>query len=190
MIDPYDLNQPWTKARLEEWILFGICVANKPARATAEKLDRFLDAGVACRWEGECAESPFARVRFFIRYKQLGWRLRRFRMGQYKRINRAFREVVKLDLDTVSVESLEQVHGIGPKTARMIMLYYKPELQVVPLDTHVLKWLKAQGYNAPKSTPTGKRYRELEQAFLAEANKMGLSAKELDTRVWQLYAIG
>ena len=36
----------------------------------------------------------------------------------------------------------------------------------------------------------GKKYRELELAFLAEGKKRGLSAKEWDTEVWQHYARG
>lgn len=42
MIDPYDLTQPWDRQRLEEWIIFGICVCNKPADATAVKVEKFL----------------------------------------------------------------------------------------------------------------------------------------------------
>ena len=191
MIDPYDLNHPWDRRRLEEWILFGICVANKPADATAVKLERFLDAGVMCRWEGECIESPFARIRFFIKNKQLGWRLRHFRMGQYTRIGRAMREVVEKIKDPLntSVAELETVNGIGPKTARMVMLYYKPETACVPLDTHILRWLREQGYDAPKGTPSGRRYLELEQNFIAEAKKRRMTVKELDTQVWQASAL-
>ena len=33
MIDPYDLTKPWDQRRMQEWFLFGICVAGKmPAR--------------------------------------------------------------------------------------------------------------------------------------------------------------
>jgi hypothetical protein len=144
---------------------------------------------VMSRWDGDCINSPFCRVRFFITYKQLGWRLRRFKMGQYTRINKAFRAAVKLDLDNLTIESLESVPGLGPKTARMIILYYEPNAECIPLDTHILKWLRANGYAAPKSTPpAGKKYRELELAFLAEGKKRGLTPAEWDTQVWKSYA--
>jgi hypothetical protein len=190
-VDPYNIPKLMTRGQLEYWILFGICVAGKSAKQTEAKLNAFLDAGVASRWEGDCIESPFCRVKFYIRYKQLGWRLRHFKMGQYKRINKAFRAAVNLDLDNVSIESLEKVPGLGPKTARMTMLYYDPNAQCIPLDTHILKWLRANGYDAPKSTPpSGKKYRELELAFLAEGKKRGLTPQEWDTRVWKTYAKG
>jgi thermostable 8-oxoguanine DNA glycosylase len=112
-------------------------------------------------------------------------------MGQYTRIARAMNEVVHKIKDPLNttVAELETVKGIGPKTARMIMLYYKPETACVPLDTHVLKWLRAQGYKAPVTTPSGKHYLELEQVFIAEAKKRRMSAKDLDTQVWKKYAL-
>ena len=188
-VDSFNIPKRMSRGQLEWWILFGICVAGKSAKQTQQKLEAFLDAGVGSHWEGDCVDSPFCRVKFFIRYKQLGWRLRRFRMGQYKRINKAFRAAVNLDLDNLTLESLESVPGLGMKTSRMTILYYEPNAEVVPLDTHVLKWLKAQGYDAPKSTPgSRKKYLELEQSFVAEAKRRGMTVRELDTQVWKSYA--
>ncbi len=60
---------------------------------------------------------------------------------------------------------------------------------VVPLDTHLLKWLRAQGYDAPKSTPpAGPKYAALEEAFVREAHLRNVSVRELDTQVWKQYA--
>ena len=191
MVDPYNLPKLMSRPQLEWWILFGICVAGKSAKQTEAKLNAFLDAGIGSRWEGDCIESPFCRVKFYIKFKQLGWRLRHFKMGQYKRINKAFRAAVNLDLDKLTIEALESVPGLGPKTARMIILYYEPNVECIPLDTHILKWLRANGYNAPKSTPqAGKKYRELELAFLAEGKKRGLTPREWDTQIWKSYAKG
>lgn len=110
-------------------------------------------------------------------------------MGKYKLFNKAFRAAIKIDTQNITVESLMKVPGIGPKTARMIVLYYEPEANVVPLDTHILKWLRVQGHSAPKSTPTGKKYLELEAIFVQEARKRGKSVRELDTEVWKQYAV-
>jgi thermostable 8-oxoguanine DNA glycosylase len=112
-------------------------------------------------------------------------------MGKYKLYNKAFRAAVNIDLDSISVESLEKVPGIGPKTARMTAMYGFPDTagEVAVLDTHILKWLRLKGYDAPKSTPqAGKRYLQLEQAFIAEAKKRSMSSAELDTSVWKSYA--
>jgi hypothetical protein len=172
-----------SKNQLQWWILFGICVAGKGARQTEEKMNRFLDLSAAI--------TPFGRVKSMIQYGELGQNLRKVKMGQYARINKAFRHAVNLDLDNLTVKSLEQVPGIGPKTARMTILYYEPEAECVPLDTHILKWLRSKGYDAPKSTPpAGKKYLELEQAFVAEARKRNVSVRNLDTLVWKTYAKG
>ncbi len=189
MVDPYNLPKLMSRPQLEWWILFGICVAGKSAKQTEAKLNAFLDAGIGSRWDGDCVDSPFCRVKFFIKFKKLGWRLRHFKMGQYTRINKAFRAAVNLDLDNLTIESLESVPGLGPKTARMVILYYQPNAECIPLDTHILKWLRANGYDAPKSTPPpGKKYRDLELAFIAEGKKRGLTPKEWDTEVWKSYA--
>jgi hypothetical protein len=198
MIDPYDLSHPWDRNRLEEWILFGICVANKPADPTAVKVDAVLNTlreeiVNVCSFFPECETppTPFELVGMAAESNMLRKILKKHKVGQYTRIERAFREVVEKIKDPLNttVEELETVHGIGPKTARMIMLYYKPETACVPLDTHVLKWLRAQGYDAPKGTPSGKKYLELENIFILEAYKRGMSVKDLDSQVWAYYAL-
>lgn len=196
MIDPYDLTKPWDARRLQEWFLFGICVAGKGARQTADKVEALLEdmrvqpvqvgsAGFAVYEPVE----PFDRVKVAIARGKLGYYLRKHKIGQYGRVNKAFRGMVKIDPATVSLEELEAIHGVGAKTARMLLLYTRKDLEIVPLDTHVLKWLRAHGYDAPKSTPPpGRKYRELELAFIREGKKRGLTPKEWDTKVWQQYA--
>lgn len=195
MIDPYDLTKPWDQRRMQEWFLFGICVAGKSARQTADKVEALLEDMRVIEWHALGhplmieSKTPFANVRTAIKLGKLGRLLRKHKLGQYKRINKAFRGMVKIDPATVTLVELEQIHGVGAKTARMLLLYTRPDQEMIPLDTHILKWLRANGYDAPKSTPPpGKKYRELELAFLAEGKKRGLSAKEWDTVVWQQYA--
>lgn len=171
-----------SREQLEWWILFGVCVANKPAKITEAKLKEFLDFRFA-------RKSPFNQVRDMIALNQLSIQLRRVRFGQYARIEKAFRAAIDLDLENLTVESLEAVPGIGPKTARMIVLYSVPKADCVPLDTHVLKFLRSLGYDAPKSTPPkGKKYAALEQAFKLEAAAHCVSVRQLDTEVWKAYS--
>lgn len=191
MIDPYALEGKWTRRRLEEWILFAICVCNKPANATAIKVDAILrDLREAVGFRGP-SSTPFELVRSAACQNTLRAVLEKHRVGQYTRIERAFREVVTKIPEVLSttVAELETVSGIGPKSARMILLYVKPQLRVAALDTHVLRWLRDQGYNAPKGTPSGRRYAELEKIVLAEADNRGLTPKELDKKIWQSYAL-
>lgn len=187
MIDPHNLPAGrMSREYLEEWILFGILVANKPAQATAKKLHHLLTAMGA---DLAPYQSPFTILRVVIQKGVLRKYLLEARTGQYSRIERALREVVNLDLDNLTVEALEGITGIGPKTARMLMLYYKPELELAPLDTHILKFLRAEGYDAPANTPTGRKYLELEAAFIGEARKRSLTPFQLDKQVWHQYAI-
>jgi len=188
--DPANIPKSLTPAQLEWFVLFGICVAGKNSQQTEKKLNDLLtDFGYRYLRVNE-AMSPFWVVRAAVSCGYLGRALRKFRMGQYKRINKAFRKAIQLDLSNPTVEMFESVPGIGPKTARMIMLYYAPKANCVPLDTHILKYLKKQGIsNVPKSTPAaGPTYARLERAFQRLAAIENKSVRELDTEVWTSYA--
>jgi thermostable 8-oxoguanine DNA glycosylase len=198
MVDPYDLTKPWDKVRLQEWFIFGVCVPGKNAGQTAKKVELLLD-DMRVQYDDHMIGyplmfthfAPFESIETAIKRGKLGWYLRKHRLGQYKRINKALRGMIKVDPATVTLEELEAIHGVGAKTARMLLLYTRPDQEMIPLDTHILKWLRAHGYAAPKTTPPpGRKYRELEAAFIAEGKKRGLSAKEWDTKVWQQYAKG
>lgn len=183
-VDSFNIPKKMSPHQLEWWILFGICVANKPAAITETKLKSFFNI-----WARHVNDSPFSVVRFLIHKGVLEHAIKMAKFGQYGRITEAFKQVVNIDLYALSVESLEAVHGIGPKTARMIILYSDPTAECVPLDTHVLKFLRKKGYDAPKNTPSaGKKYNQLEAAFVAEAKKAGKTVRELDTEVWLSYA--
>lgn len=206
MVDALNLpKQPKRMSRidLEWWILFGIAVAGKSAKQTQEKMRVFLadlpnpkisGSATADKVMARLRETatPFERVNYLISQGKLLSQMRKHKLGKYKLFNQAFRSAIKLDLDTITVEALEKIPGIGPKTARMVAMYGFPDTcgDVAVLDTHILKWLRLRGYAAPKSTPqAGKRYLLLEQAFIAEAKKVGKTPAELDTEIWQAYAI-
>lgn len=184
-VDPTQIPKSMSREQLEWWILFGICVAGKGAKQTEAKINALLqDIGSNFKHKF----SPFELIEW-VRPCLMSY-LKKHRLGQYKRIWKAFREVIKLDLASISVEQLEAVHGIGPKTARMIILYYCPTAECVPLDTHVLKHLRVRGVpNVPKSTPSaGKNYERLEKEFVKMAKNQGFTVREYDTQVWQFYA--
>ena len=170
-----------------EWfILFAVCVAGKSAKQTQKKLNDLLDW---CSYEGQ---TPFQAINNEVNTGQLDHAVRLFKMGQYKRIVKAFEQVILLDVKTdLTVEKLEAIPGIGPKTARFICLYCDENCNRVPLDTHVLKYLAKNypGANVPKSTPpAGKTYRRLELLFQISAQAQGKTVRQLDTEVWQSYA--
>jgi hypothetical protein len=205
MIDPHNLPAgKMTTYFLEEWILFGIAVAGKPAVQTAAKLDRFLKdlkqdpdilrfPTIRHRLPRVMA-SPFELVMAANWTGKLEFYVKKHRFGKYGTLLEAYRKVPELQTmgwtnPDLTVEALDAIPGIGMKTARMIMLYYRPDSQIAPLDTHILRFLGELGYKVPKTSPTGRRYLELEKAFIKEARKRKMTPLELDKKVWQASAI-
>ncbi|NBP02621.1 MAG: hypothetical protein EBU90_21370 [Proteobacteria bacterium] len=93
-----------------------------------------------------------------------------------------------LDLKTCSVSDLESVRGIGPKTARCFLMHSRRGARYAGLDTHALKYMREKGIDVPKSTPTGKKYLELEAKFLELADRSGKSVAEFDLEIWRHYS--
>ncbi|UIS25241.1 hypothetical protein [Erythrobacter phage vB_EliS-L02] len=181
LIDPEDvINYERSDAELELWWMFSCVVAGKTARTQAKLLDAMLASLPG--------ESPFDKIRK-LSYNQLRDVLIESRLGQYNRLIRTFWQSLDLDLRNCSIEDLEAVHGVGPKTARMFVMMSRPGQRCAALDTHVLKHLRANGIDAPLATPPGgKRYRELEKAFIALADEAGQSVADYDLAVWKQHA--
>lgn len=189
-VDPANIPDHMSNTQLEWWILFGICVAGKSAKQTAEKLDEFLMRNCYDE-ETNYFAKPFDVVASLIYQGKLPFELAVTKFGQYDRIDTAMRGAVLLDVMHLTLEDLEAIPGIGPKTARMVILYSDPKATCVPLDTHILKFLRAKGYqNVPTTTPpAGKKYDYLEWCFAACAHAEGKTVRQLDTEVWQSYAL-
>lgn len=168
------LNQHELEARL----IYSAIVAGKSARFCEKVMSRF-----AAHWQ---KRTPLAFIRILVDEGNLEWVLRDIRAGNYTKLARCFRELsaARLNLRTCTPEQLEAVHGIGPKTSRFFILWTRPGEKFAALDVHVLRWLRKLGYDAPAATPSGTKYRELELAFLREAEKRGKTARELDAEIW------
>lgn len=109
------------------------------------------------------------------------------RVGQYQRITRAIRESHGLNFRLASVENLQNVFGVGPKTARFFILHSRPKAQVAVLDTHVLAWLRRHSVDAPSTTPQNpKEYARLESLWLRliGAYFPNLTPAEADLLIW------
>ncbi len=132
---------------------------------------------------------PFSHLLRLQETGQLEPALRAARTGRYSRMLSGLPALARLDVRTCSLDDLEAVPGIGPKTARFFLLWTRPEVRLAALDRHVLRWLRERGYRAPRQTPSSpSAYRKLERAFLAEADRMGKSPRDLDEEVWSLFA--
>jgi thermostable 8-oxoguanine DNA glycosylase len=183
MVDPvkvtkYDRNTD----ELEEFLLFCIAVAGKNATRTAIYLERLLEHG------RDYAEgSPFNLIKALGQRENLSDTLKCFGFGCYNIKSRGLLGAANsgLDLRSCTVEDLERLYGVGMKSARYFVLHSRENAQVGCLDTHVLKWMAYYtGFRVPSSTPSRKKYLELEQAFLRMASAMGVSPAVLDLRIW------
>lgn len=186
MINPDQLtNYRRTEAELQEFWLFSIAVAGKPAFRIARQVAEFI---AALPLVGRL--TPFDGIHHVLAtegYDGLFKRVVDMRCGQQTRITKAFAQSIFLDLRNTTLDNLMEVHGVGPKTARMFLLHSRPRQRLAVLDTHILKFLGKRGIKVPKLTPTGRRYAHLEKRFLALADKAGLSPAKYDLQIWKQY---
>lgn len=181
MIDPFNITDyDRSDADLEEFILFSVAVAGKQANRIAKNVDNLLKTGRG---------GPFQIIAKLVKNNKLRNKLEEFGFGQYDRICKAYQSLVSngIDLRSCSVDELENIHGIGPKTSRFFVLHSRKEAEVAALDTHCLKYLRDLGYAAPKTTPTGRRYKELEKIFIEQARKNNMSVADFDLAIWKRY---
>lgn len=175
-------------SELEEFLLFSIMVAGKNAKQTANKLDSFL---YNQRKFGVNDFTPLQYVNFLDRGELIPIALKSEKIGQYNRLTKALKGILQFygqKLRSVSVDELESVDGIGSKTARFFVLHTQPNTNYAVLDTHILAWLRDHGIDAPKSTPTKSKYKELEKKFLSLAKQYGINPAELDLQIWKSYS--
>ena len=180
-----DFNR--TKADLELFAIFAVCVAGKKAQQTADKVnDHFRDTETPTK-----RLTPFETIKSLVKIRVFGAYLQIAKVGQYKRIYRALRDLAEsgIDLKTCTVEDLEAIHGIGPKTSRFIIMHSRPNQRLATLDTHILRWMRDQGIDTPKATPQSKKlYQKLEQKFLTLCDKCAILPSQLDLKIWKQYS--
>jgi thermostable 8-oxoguanine DNA glycosylase len=177
-----------TDEELQVFWLFCGCVAGKTASTQARLLAGFLE-GMAMPRRG-LLDTPFNRIRYANERGLLLDLLIESRLGQYNRLFKFMVASLDLDLRNCTVEQLEAIPGCGPKTARMFLMFSRPNQRFAALDTHVLKHLRANGIQAvPMTTPpAGKTYRRLEAEFLKLADASGMSVADYDLTIWKRYS--
>jgi len=190
MIDPTKVtNFQRNPKQLEEFFLFCVAVAGKGAFQQAKKLDAFLSPFLKYGY------TPFGVIRTLDMDGTLEKFLQEAKIGQYDRIASAYRAAAHFfhydddndryhPLSQVHIKYLECIRGVGMKTARFFVMHSRPNQPLACLDTHILAWLRDKGHNAPKSTPNGKKYLELEKIFLEYARSRSMSPADLDLQIW------
>ncbi|AFU87302.1 hypothetical protein CcrMagneto_gp132 [Caulobacter virus Magneto] len=178
MIDPRNVTKfDCTDAELEEFWLFCCIVAGKTADIQARKLEAMLSTMLG--------DSPFDKVREALHYDTLRLNMEMRGIGQYNRLLKCFAYSLDLDLRHDPVEAFEAIPGVGPKTARFFLLHSRADQRLSALDTHILAHLAEHGIEVPKATPgNAKVYRRLEEAFLALADRAGMSPADYDLMIW------
>lgn len=134
-------------------------------------------------------QSPFETIKLIVKKANLAEEMRKHGIGCYNNKSKSFICLVNagLDLQNCTVEELENIHGLGPKTARCFLIHSRKGQKYAGLDRHILSFLKDKGHNVPKSTPSGKRYKELEQIFLNYAKASGKTVADFDLYLWKKY---
>lgn len=185
MIEPSKItNFNLSNNQLEETILWWILAAGKNGKTAARCLNSFLSKF------SSLSSSPFGVVAEVDRKFDLALEMKDCGIGCYNNKADSWRHLVNsnIDLKKCSLEDLESIKGIGPKTARCFLIHSRENQNYAGLDTHVLKFLKMLGYKTPKSTPTGKKYVYLEKEFLNLVKFLGKSAAEVDLIIWNYFS--
>ena len=184
MVNPDEItNFDRNAYELEEFMIFAVCAAGKNANTTATILNKTF---AYCEKEERSPLNYLGMMRYLPEYlKKQGIGCYNNRAKTFRALNYKVWTSVRF-LETATVAELENIHGIGPKTARFFIMHSRPNQRVAALDTHILKELKANGHDVPKATPpAGKRYNELEQLFIKLADKSGMSVADYDLAVWK-----
>lgn len=181
MIDPNVITKfSRTPNELLEFWLFCLFVRGKNADVQAKKLDQFVQQ------MGGIPKLP-------ERFGMVEFKLRQVKAGQYGTLTSAIcQTLIQLEknprfLKSASALDLEALHGVGPKTSRFFILHTRPKARVAVLDTHILQYLTDRGNkNVPRVTPSaGRRYSELEEAFLFDADFYGVDPAAFDLAIWR-----
>lgn len=173
-----------TQYDLEALFLLALLVAGKTGRVMQRILDRFLSNA-----KGE--ETPFEYIQRLLKQggrKRLHERLATARTGMYTKVIDCMAELFRQELDirVCSIDELETLPGVGPKTSRFFIAYSRPEIRVAILDIHIMRFMRDHGIDTPNQTPQNrKRYAELETQYLELADRLGIHPTKLDDDVWQ-----
>jgi thermostable 8-oxoguanine DNA glycosylase len=160
--------------------LFCLFVRGKNADVQAKKLGTFLtNIGET----GRLVDLTKCRIEEELRV---------VKAGQYATLTAAIDQTIlwlnrdPFYLRHCTVAELEGITGVGPKTARFFVMHTQRDAKVAALDVHILRYLGLRlATPVPLTTPTGKKYLELEQIFLDMARDAGVEPAVMDLAIWR-----
>jgi thermostable 8-oxoguanine DNA glycosylase len=176
---------------LQQHILFWICASGKNGVTAAKSLHGLLQIlKYKCNIDTFPIVndlSPFEMIKQQKRH--LVYFMKAAGIGCYNLKSKTFLDLASSNLDLKNCTSidLENIKGIGPKTAKCFIIHTRRDAKCSGLDRHILTFLRDKGYNAPLSTPSSKKeYGRLEQIFLNLVPKDKTIA-EFDLSIWLEY---
>ena len=189
MIDPTNVTKyDRTEAELEEWLLFCIVAAGKTAKTQAKLLNNFLTS--LRENYGSEETTPFQLIWNADNVGALRSEIEKSRLGQYNRLEKSFRKTHDFigKMKSITIEELETIPGVGPKTSRFYLLHSRQNQNYAVLDTHILHYMRDNCLTTLKVTPSGNVYKQTEQTFLNHANSINKTLADLDLEIWVKYS--
>jgi len=169
----------YTRDELELNILFWIFAAGKNGHTAARCLSNLLDY-----WSSKSNKTRPFEIIDNIEFLPL--ELKKFGVGCFNNKAKTIKSLIdkKLDLKECSLQDLESVWGLGPKSVRCFLIHTRENQKYAGLDRHVLRYLRNLGYDVPDHTPNRMQYSRIEKIFLDHAEKSGKTISELDLEIW------
>lgn len=204
--DPFDPTKFCRlPVELEDFLVFGVMVAGKPARSTINKqarlyeqlVERYRDLALYNNMSHLIAKGIDhgwrAMLKLFFNLRehfQVDQSLHIARTGKYETMLHFFQDFVRrdLDLERCSLNDLTRLYGVGPKTARFFLLHSRVNQRLAVLDRHVMTWLaEVVDGPVPRGTPsTLSSYAYWEQVWLEKTDEMfpGIPKCRIDYEIW------
>ena len=195
---------------LQEMFLFAMAVAGKPSKVTEEKINDLLwdikaDQADTAKY---IDDDDFQKPQHFGPLEYLIWLdhehfialIRKHKLGKYSVWSQAwawFRGLIMPSipdlLRTAEIEDLEKIPGVRFKTSRFFVLHSRRDAECIPLDTHILHFLRDRGVSGvPSVTPGSKLiYHDLEQKAVQALKSLPFdSLARADLETWKAYSGG
>lgn len=190
------MDSPHNRETCEYRLIYAVLAAGKPEKFADSAMQRLIaelekrDLAVI-RVKGKNRVFQwFKSLRAACRSGQLLSCLEAAQAGNSFKNAKIIGAAVNMNLvpQTVELEELMRIQGMGPRTARFYLRWTDRQLRYAVLDVHILGWLRNLGHDVPDQTPpNGKRYDDVEQIFLSEADKRGVHPADLDKHLWSLF---
>lgn len=209
-IDPLNFTNFYASdGQIQSMFLFAVAVAGKPSRITAEKINGLLD-DIEVDQQDDYAPDEIRRMGpleylMYLEHEPFIEMIKERKLGKYNtwlKLWRWFNDLkprlssdasISKFLNTASIQSLERIPGVKFKTSRFFILHSRSNAECVPLDTHILRFLRDRGVPCvPNVTPGSQRiYLGLEKIAVEALKSLGYSTlAKADLETWKSYSNG